>query len=50
MMKPITDDKATGKLHELKGTIKETVGVVTDNPELEADGKPRRTPAKFKTG
>ncbi len=38
-MKPSTDDKATGRIHEVKGKIKETAGVVTDNSELEADGK-----------
>ncbi len=38
-MKPGTEDEATGKLHEVKGTIKETIGEVIDNPDLEADGK-----------
>ena len=37
MMKPSTDDKATGKLHEVKGKLKETFGEVTKNPDLEAD-------------
>jgi uncharacterized protein YjbJ (UPF0337 family) len=38
MMKPSTDDKTTGKLHEVKGTIKQKVGELTKNPDLEAEG------------
>jgi len=38
-MKPSTDDKARGKPREAKGAIKEKVGRMTNNPELEADGK-----------
>ena len=37
--KPSKDDKATGKVHEVKGTIKEKIGQLADNEELEADGK-----------
>jgi uncharacterized protein YjbJ (UPF0337 family) len=39
MMKPSTDDKTTGKIHEVKGTIKEKVGEITKNPDLEAEGR-----------
>ncbi|MFZ1136088.1 MAG: CsbD family protein [Candidatus Korobacteraceae bacterium] len=45
-MKPSTDDKATGKLHEVKGTIKEKVGEITNNPDLEADGKAEKNAGK----
>jgi uncharacterized protein YjbJ (UPF0337 family) len=45
-MKPSTDDKATGKIHEIKGTIKQKVGEVTDNPELEADGQAEKNGGK----
>ena len=38
-MKPSTEDEATGRLHDVKGTIKETIGGVIDNPDLEADGQ-----------
>jgi uncharacterized protein YjbJ (UPF0337 family) len=31
-------DKAEGVVHEVKGTIKEKVGQVTNNPELEGEG------------
>ena len=46
MMKPSTDDKATGKLHEVKGTIKETIGKVTNDPELETDGSAEKNAGK----
>lgn len=38
-MKLSTDDKATGKLHEVKGAIKQKAGELTENPDLEADGR-----------
>jgi len=37
-MKSSTKDQAEGKLHQLKGTIKETVGKLSDNPKLEGEG------------
>lgn len=46
MMKPSTDDKATGKIHEVKGTIKEKVGELTGNPDLEADGRAEKNAGK----
>ncbi len=46
MMKPSTDDQATGKLHEVKGTVKEAIGKVTDDPELEADGSAEKNASK----
>ena len=45
-MKPNTDDKATGTLHEVKGTIKETIGKVTNDPELETDGNAEKNAGK----
>lgn len=36
-MKPSTDDQIKGKIHELKGTAKERVGEITNDPNL-ADG------------
>jgi len=38
-MKPSKDDKATGKVHEVKGTIKEKIGQLADNEEPGAGGK-----------
>ena len=32
MMKPSTENKTTGKLHEVKGNIKEKVGKLTEGP------------------
>ena len=46
MMKPSTDDKTSGKLHEVKGTIKETVGELTNSPDLEADGRAEKNAGK----
>ena len=46
MMKPSTDDKTTGKLHEVKGTIKEKVGELTKNPDLEAEGRTEKNAGK----
>jgi uncharacterized protein YjbJ (UPF0337 family) len=37
--KPSTEDKTTGKLHEVKGAIKQKAGELTSNPNLAADGR-----------
>lgn len=37
-MKSSTEDQATGKVHEIKGAIKQKAGEVTGNPNLEAEG------------
>jgi uncharacterized protein YjbJ (UPF0337 family) len=46
MMKPSTDDQTTGKIHEVKGTIKEKVGEITRNPDLEAEGRAEKNGGK----
>ena len=33
-----TKDKAEGTAHELKGAVKEKVGQVTNDPDLESEG------------
>ena len=38
-MKPSTKDQITGKLHEVKGDVKEKAGQVTNDPNLEAEGQ-----------
>jgi uncharacterized protein YjbJ (UPF0337 family) len=37
-MKPSTKDELAGKAQELKGKIKETVGHLTNDSDLEAEG------------
>ena len=39
MMKPSTKDRTEGKLHEVKGKVKEVAGQVTNNPDLTAEGQ-----------
>ena len=34
-----TNDRIEGKFHEVKGKIKEKAGQVTNNPDLESEGK-----------
>jgi uncharacterized protein YjbJ (UPF0337 family) len=38
MMKRSTKDKTEGTIHEVKGTIKEKVGRVTNDSDLEGKG------------
>jgi uncharacterized protein YjbJ (UPF0337 family) len=38
-MNPSTKDEIKGNLHEVKGKVKETAGQVTNNHNLEAEGK-----------
>ena len=38
-MKSSTRDEEEGKLHQVKGKIKEIAGKVIVNPDLEAEGK-----------
>jgi len=37
-MKPSTEYEIAGKVHEVKGTIKEKVGELTNDPDLEGEG------------
>jgi uncharacterized protein YjbJ (UPF0337 family) len=38
-MKPSTKDQIEGAVHEVKGKVKEKVGQIINNPDLEAEGK-----------
>lgn len=38
-MKRSTQNKVEGKLHQAKGAIKEKVGKLVGNPQLEMDGR-----------
>jgi uncharacterized protein YjbJ (UPF0337 family) len=37
-MKPSTKNEIAGKVHEVKGKLKQKVGQVTNDPDLEAEG------------
>jgi uncharacterized protein YjbJ (UPF0337 family) len=37
-MKPSTENEIAGKVHEVKGTIKEKLGQLTNDPDLEGEG------------
>ena len=37
-MKPSTENKVAGKIHEVKGAIKEKAGRLTNNPNMEDEG------------
>ena len=45
-MKPSTKDRTEGKLHEVKGTIKEEVGKATNKPDLEVSGNAEKNSGK----
>ena len=38
-MKPGIQDEVEGKLHNLKGKVKEKVGELTNDPDLKAEGE-----------
>lgn len=48
-MKPSTKDKIDGKIHEVKGEVKEKVGKVTNNPNLTAEGQDEKLTGKVQT-
>ncbi|HXM02394.1 MAG TPA: CsbD family protein, partial [Chthoniobacterales bacterium] len=45
-MKPSTKDELQGKLHEAKGKVKEKIGQVTNNPDLETEGQGEKLTGK----
>ncbi|MDP8990981.1 MAG: CsbD family protein, partial [Acidobacteriota bacterium] len=45
-MKPSTTDQLEGALHEAKGKLKQKVGQVTKNPNLEAQGQAEKIGGK----
>ena len=45
-MNSSTKDKVEGKFHEVKGTIKEAAGKLSDNPKLKAEGSAERIAGK----
>lgn len=45
-MKPSTKDQIEGKLHEMKGKVKEKVGQAANNPDLEGEGQSEKLAGK----
>ncbi len=45
-MKPSTKDQLAGKLHEVKGDVKEKAGRVTNDPNLAAEGQDEKLGGK----
>jgi uncharacterized protein YjbJ (UPF0337 family) len=46
IMKNSTKDQAEGKMHEVKGKVKEAVGRATNNPNLVEDGQDEKVAGK----
>jgi len=46
-MKLSTKDELEGTLHEAKGKVKEKVGQVTNNPNLETEGQGEKLAGKI---
>jgi len=38
MIEPSTENQIAGKAHEVKGSVKEKVGELTNDPDLEGEG------------
>ena len=45
-MKQSAKDQMEGKLHEVKGAVKEKAGQVTNNPNLAAEGQDEKLAGK----
>jgi uncharacterized protein YjbJ (UPF0337 family) len=41
-MKPSRKDEVAGKIHEVKGAVKEKLGKLTRDPDMEAEGTVER--------
>jgi uncharacterized protein YjbJ (UPF0337 family) len=46
MLKPSVKNRAEGKLHEVKGKVREEVGRATNDPNLEISGKAEKNAGK----
>jgi uncharacterized protein YjbJ (UPF0337 family) len=46
-MKSSTKDQLKSKFHEVKGKVKEKAGQITNNPDLEAEGKSENIDGKI---
>ena len=48
-MKPSRKDEVAGKIHEVKGAVKEKVGRLTNDPDLEAEGTVEKVAGNVQT-
>jgi uncharacterized protein YjbJ (UPF0337 family) len=46
MLKQSTNDQATGKLHEIRGAIRQKAGELTSDLDLEVDGNAEKNAGK----
>jgi len=46
-MKPSTENEIVGNVHEVKGTIREKVGQLTNDPDLEGEGLAEKVSGKI---
>lgn len=46
LLKPSTTTRTQGKLHEVKGAMKEAAGKITGNPDLESSGNVEKNVGK----
>jgi uncharacterized protein YjbJ (UPF0337 family) len=46
-MNPSTNDQVEGKLHEVKGKVKEAAGKAVGNPDLESEGRAENLAGKI---
>jgi uncharacterized protein YjbJ (UPF0337 family) len=46
-MKSSTKDQLQGKVHEVKGRVKEKIGLATDDPALQAEGQDEKVAGKI---
>lgn len=48
-MKSSIKDQAEGKFHEVKGTVKEIAGIISDDPILESEGADEKIAGKVQS-
>jgi uncharacterized protein YjbJ (UPF0337 family) len=49
IMDDSTKDQLEGKVHQVKGAVKETIGQAVGNPDLEAEGQTEKLSGKVQT-
>ncbi len=48
-MKQSTEDRTTGKIHEIRGAIRQKAGELTKDPDLKADGAVEKVAGKVQS-